>query len=210
MAKPIIKRQTAYLVKIEDLLKAQFVQGTDDVPGYFFLPERELKVVRINCTGIVISNEDMNGFQELVIDDASGGIPIRNFDASIKISVQIGDIVRVIAKVRDYNEQRYLLPEVVKKLDSPKWLTLRNLEILATPTPFGIIEKVEEKGEHVLDEHSPKQKVYELVKELDKGEGVNIIKLQEKSNLENFDNVVRMLIEEGEIFKIAADRVKVL
>lgn len=60
------------------------------------------------------------------------------------------------------------------------------------------------------DRTLPFQKISELIKELDTGEGVLIEEVIEKSVLENTEQVVEKMLENGEIFQIAPGKVKVL
>ena len=68
------------------------------------------------CIGIIILIEQGNGFEEFIIDDGTGQLPIRNFDVAIKIGGAVGDVVNIIGRIRDYNDQRYLLTEIINKI----------------------------------------------------------------------------------------------
>jgi RPA family protein len=60
------------------------------------------------------------------------------------------------------------------------------------------------------DEESPAQKVYGMIKSLDRGKGADTDEVIEKSGLENCQRVIQTLLEEGEIFEIRPGKLKVL
>jgi RPA family protein len=206
-------RQTAYLVRIEELISGSIVKDNPDQPSAFFLPIRKLTVSRVNVTGIVVGREASQGYDELLIDDGSGAISLRNFDTSINLAgLKIGDMVGVIGRVREYNGSRYIIPEIVKVLSDKRELVLHELQTkaLSLPATNDTPAKPKSAASAVLDEASPKQMVYELVKELDRGEGADIQELAAKSHLADIDAIINSLIKDGEIFKVGPGRVKVL
>ncbi|MBW2988396.1 hypothetical protein DRJ48_01655 [Candidatus Woesearchaeota archaeon] len=206
-------RHIAFMVRIGELLEAHLVRGGEQSPTGFYLPKRKLRVFRANLMGFVIGiDKSTQGYEEFVLDDGTGQIPVRNFDSTLQLDkLDVGDIVNVIGRVREYNDVRYVIPEVVRKLNDKRFLELRELEIKTTKTPEcdAVVETTEEVSE-VFDETSPKQIVYEMIREYDKGDGVEIQELYEKSKLRDIDGIIDTLIKEGEIFKISPTRVKVL
>ncbi len=211
-------RLTAYLVKIKELLDAAITEVPDQA-ATFYIHGREINVARVNLTGIVVSKNPGQGYNEFLLDDGSGAIPIRAFDAQI-FDPEIGSMVRIIGRVREYNTARYVIPEIVKVLPDKNFLELHNLEIgskgnktkksqtsdLRPQNP----EKLEVGSKKSEEEVSPKQLVFELIKELDLGEGADIIAVAKKADIEDIDGVIDSLIKDGEIFKVAPSRVKVL
>ena len=208
-----MNRQTAFLVKVGELLEGRPAQQEAGVPSALFLPFRKLLVSRANIMGFVISKETgSSGYDEFVLDDGSGRIAVRNFDTSLSLSsLNIGDVVNVIGRVRDYNNTRYVIPEVLRKVDKTL-LDLREIEIAAQQLPEEPepVAKPPVQEAKPLDEGSPKQKVYEAIQEMDTGAGVEVQELKLKCKLKDIDKVVNTLIEDGEIFKVSSSRVKVL
>jgi len=70
-------------------------------------------------------------------------------------------------------------------------------------------EKVglEEKTEEVM---LPVQKILQLIKELDLGEGAMVDEIIEKSPIVNSEQLIEKMLEKGEIFQISPGKVKVL
>jgi len=206
-----MNRQTAFLVKVGELLEAH---PTDQQPAAFFLPSRKIMVGRANLMGFIIDKENAGaGFDEFVLDDGSGKIAVRNFDASLSLgNLSIGDVVNVVGRVRDYNNVRYVIPEVIRKVDKAM-LDLRELELARQKLPEELEPKAAPKPNvppKPLDEASPKQSVYEVIQELDTGSGVEIQDVRQRCNVKDIDKVINNLIEDGEIFKVSSSKVKVL
>ncbi|MCD6221588.1 hypothetical protein J7K25_05475, partial [bacterium] len=44
-------------------------------------------------------------------------------------NIEKGDLIDVIGKIREYNEERYIQPEIIVKIEDPNFEVLRKLEI---------------------------------------------------------------------------------
>jgi RPA family protein len=76
-------------------------------------------------------SEDGN-YSSVTLDDDSDSIRIKAFkdDSKIFDNMEIGDLVMVIGKVREYAGENYIIPEIVKKIANPNYESLHKLEIL--------------------------------------------------------------------------------
>ena len=155
--------------------------------------------------------------------------------------IEIGDRVIVIGKLREWNDEVYVNVEIMKKIDDPNYETYRKLEILRELIPykkmitelksmrekmseeefiseakrkFGIDEetisfilekKVEEKKDY-------KSEVIKLLRELDRGEGVEVFKIFEVIALppQEVDSILTELLNEGKIIEISPGKIKVV
>jgi hypothetical protein len=73
---------------------------------------------------------DGGKFAAVTIDDGTDTIRAKVFNAvSMFESVGVGDIVDVIARVKEYNGEIYVTPEIIRKIDDPNVELLRKLEI---------------------------------------------------------------------------------
>ncbi len=133
-----MEKDTAVHTWISELNSGSFIQQEDEPSTIQLQNGTTIKKTRIY--GIAVSTE------ELIVDDGTGSILVRTFEAPFNI--QIGDPVLVIGRPRMYERQCYILGEIVKKTDK-KWLE--------------IAQKT----------HPIKQEPIELIKTLDKGEGAN-------------------------------------
>lgn len=124
-----IQRQTAYKLRIADLLAGSVI-GDD---RFKFLELGNKRVVRVNLIANVIDkfvSEGEKKFAGLTLDDASGQIRVKTFGDDILMfeGIEIGDTISTIGMLRYFNNELYILPEILKRLD-PKWLVVRKLEI---------------------------------------------------------------------------------
>ena len=122
------KRNTAYKVWIGDLLKSNISMNENRL-NYVELGNR--KIVRVNIIANVIDKYRHNEkpYTSLTLDDSSGQMRVKSFDDTANTSsFNVGDSVRVIGTVRYFNEELYIQPEIIKKVDE-KWLLVRKLEL---------------------------------------------------------------------------------
>jgi RPA family protein len=205
-------RQTAYRILISDLIKGKFIRQEGWNPSFVYLADIKAKVSRVNLMGVVIALSKEAEINEVIIDDGSGSITIRSFNNEMELKkLKFGELVNIIGKVRDFDGNFYVMPEIVKKYDNKGIKELWELERLAQDIPKEEIPVVKpENAEKILDESNPKQIVYEIIKELDTGNGVDIHMIIARAKVKNPEKVIEGLIEEGEIYKISASKVKVL
>lgn len=196
------KRNTAYKLRIGDLIKSKPVV----VEGKFlFLELGDKKVSRVNIIANVVDkyvSEGEKKYAALTLDDASGQIKLKAFGdeiAILKDKIQ-GDTVQVIGTVRDYNNEIYILPEVVKKVDT-QWLLVRKLEIQNS------------RKDLPLTTNAPlREVVLEKIKTAESNDGIDVDKLildiETSPDLINAE--VKKLLEDGSIYEPRPGRLRYL
>ena len=204
------KRQVAYKVGISDLLEGVFAKD-DASAGY--IKSGDLNISRVNVISMVVyKSEPGQNFPSCIVDDGTGKILIRAFENSSLFSgIDVGDFVLVIGRIREYNNEKYILPEIIKKLDNPSWMSLRKIEI----NNFPAIEKAEpsNKKPEAADEATVSGNldvIYSLIKKLDAGEGAPIDDVIKNSGANDAEEIINRLLENGDIFEIKPGKVKVL
>jgi RPA family protein len=226
-------RQTAHKVWISDLLNKQIQKEEGEwSPNYISIDNKRVSRVNIVATVVMKSISDDKSYATLTIDDSSSDIQIKAWKEDIVAleNVDIGDTVLFIGRVREYNSQIYLTPEIVKPLEKSEWLDLRKkeLEVLygnrTTQIPE-IKQEVKEETKQpesiVIEEETvssdketknERQKILNIIESLDKNEGADIIEVIEASKiLEDEANlVIQELLKEGEIFEIKAGKLKII
>lgn len=142
------KRETAHKLKIGDILRG--VPIVEDIPQerpdpsqtivsgatkerFRFLELDNKRIMRVNIVANVVdkySSEGEKRYATLTLDDASGQIRLKVFGEEVNQFEDIsqGDTVTVIGVLRSYNQEIYILPEIVKKSD-PRYLLVRKLEL---------------------------------------------------------------------------------
>lgn len=123
-------RQTAFIVKISDLKNGKYIKEEGWEPNYILT--KKARVNRANILGIVISKTetpDMS-YKSLVIDDGSGNISVRLFENNNLFNgINVGDIILLIGRPREYGTEKYMIPEIIKKIDNGSWLNYRKKEL---------------------------------------------------------------------------------
>ena len=206
LEKTFQKRQIAYKARVSDILNGSF--SKDELSaGYIKL--NGVNVSRVNViANIVYKSGDEQNYSSALIDDGTGKILLRTFENTNLFSkADIGDIVLVIGKVREYNNERYILPEIVRKLEKFEWMSLRKIELKDT-----IIEPVKEPANEVVEEavKTVGVEIYIIIKKLDDGDGAAIEDVMKESNNPDAEKIISRLLENGDVFEIKPGKLKVL
>ena len=137
------KRATAYKIAINDINSGEYI--SDDFGSY--LKNLNLKITRVRIMGTVIKKREYAGGENpdlsdgisersdhtfLVLDDGTGTIRLKTWKKDIEMldRIAIGDIIDTVARIRKYQDEIYIVPEFVKKIDDPNWELVRELEIM--------------------------------------------------------------------------------
>lgn len=222
------QRQTAHKLWIANLINSQFIKQEGEwEPNYIQI--NNLKISRVNIVANIVltyNNED-NSYITLTIDDGSAQIQIKAWreDTAILKDLKIGDTILVIGRVREYNNQTYLTPEIIKKLDNPSWLKVRKLELTKLYGKPEVVQQpqqtqiqppiqntqpqiqeqqvTEEKVESTPVTETSRQKILSLIEKHSTSEdGAEMTKLIDESGLseEEAEAIMQDLMKEGEIF----------
>ncbi len=138
------KRHVAVKTRIVDLISGKWV----DENGFGILETKYgEKIGRARIMATVVSkfvSED-GKYMSLTLDDATETIRVKMWENFGMINeIAEGDIVDLIGKVRMYNEEIYILPEIVCKIDNPNLELLRRLEIIKKLQKLGVTEGKEQ------------------------------------------------------------------
>jgi RPA family protein len=239
-------RQIAVKITIQKINRGNYIQTSEQEPNYLVSSDNQ-KIYRLNLFAIVLKKEELGSITNLLIDDGTGQITLRSFeDNKIIENLNIGDAISLIGKVRAYNQEKYISPEIIKKINS-LWLKVRSLElkdeiesekketkIVSKEIKEEVIdennkeienvtnvEKVDDQKSNEDDESNisdknkeeillPSQKIISIVKKLDKGQGVNIEDVIEKSPLNDTEDIIEKMLEKGEIYQNLPGKIKVL
>ncbi len=126
------KRLTAVKIKISDIMNGEYKVEEGFTPNYI-LTKNGRKVSRVRILGTIVSvfeSED-GQFNSVTLDDGMDTIRVKTFKGmKILKNLSIGNVVDVVGRVREYNGEIYIIPEIVHKIDDPNFETLRMLEIV--------------------------------------------------------------------------------
>ena len=221
----MVERSPARKVRISDLLNGKYFYGSKEEmkPSYVITPFGE-KVSRVNLIGTVVDKfigEDGN-YSAVTIDDGTEAIRVKSFEGLPFEGIELGDMVRIIGKMKEYNGELYISYEIVEKVKDFNFELLSKVEILNNlikqkKTIDDIKKLSNQVGEEELKayvqntypideemlsviieskkkEIDYKPTILEVIQKLDEGKGVEVRKLFEVLNLP--ENVIERTLDE--------------
>ena len=202
------KRQVAYRVSISAILSGSITKDEFFV-GYIRLGNNNVSRVNVIAT-LVHKPEHNSSYYNAIIDDGTGRIILRSFENNDTFSkVDVGDTMLVIGKIREFNGEKYVVPEILKKLKNIGWVNVRKLELMHNDMVSYDI-KITDKDAIEQESVSINEEIYSLIKKLDDGYGVSIEDIIKNSNNSKAENIITKLLERGDIFEIKPGKLKVL
>ena len=227
------ERTTAIKCSVKELLDGSFIKQEGWQSSY--IQTSQGKIYRINLVATVVGKDTETAIR---VDDGTGTINLRSFSGPLECN--IGDIVSIICWPRLFEDQLYLVPEILKPT-TKDWFQLRkkelqllygqieenqhpNIEKENQKTPPKEITTKEIKKEEVKEDPAQKEdalleeevienygdKLITLIKELDDGKGADIESVIEKAQMKNVEKLLENMLLEGEIFELRPGKVKVL
>lgn len=194
----------AYRLRIGDILKGVPMM---DEGKFLFLEMGDRKVVRVNILANCVDKFIQEGekqFGSLTIDDASGQLKLKVFGEDIVMFKEImqGDTLQIVGNMREWNGELYMIPEVVKKVDS-RWLLVRKLEIQNARKDLPVAEN----GDSDL-----KKEVMAKIKgaEVDGGVDVDVIIMDIEASPDAINAEIKTLLEGGSIYEPRPGRLRYL
>jgi len=195
------KRNVAYKLRIGSLLTGKPILDADK---FKFLELEDKHIARVNLIANIIDKYVQEGekkFGSLTLDDGTGQIKIKAFGEEVDKFNQFmqGDTVMTIGLLRQWNNEVYLNPEILKKT-SPEYLLVRKLEVEAEMPKT--IDKTQS--------HALKDKLITLIKEAEKENGIDKEKiiLNLKDSPEHINQEIKNLLEEGLIYEPRPNRLR--
>jgi biotin operon repressor len=204
-------------VLIEDLQKGKYREATDEEPAHIVTPWGE-KVTRARVLGTVVDKVVDERMCFLFLDDGTGVISLRAWEEEAENleKYEIGSLLDVIGRIKEFAGEIYLQPELVMRVKDPNLETLRLLEIVRirkkavtegmppvpkeTPRP-----KVE-----IVEMLPPEREIESVIEKLDRGEGVSVeeIALALKISKQEAWEGIRRLLAEGALYEFKEGRYK--
>jgi 23S rRNA maturation-related 3'-5' exoribonuclease YhaM len=233
----MIGRQTAYKIWISNLLNGTFTKQPGEWdPNY--LECNGKKVSRVNIIGSVVSNfvaED-GKYAYLTIDDGSACIRIKTFADDNKLieGFNRGNLVMLIGRVREYNNEIYLQPEIVKNLTNPNWELIRKSELFKEygkfsklnpvviqapqqqeqpqkPVEESVVSSPEKSSENNQATETLRQKILSKVEQAaDAGAEIQSIIHELEISEEDANKAIDELLKEGEVYMARAGILKII
>jgi RPA family protein len=118
-------REPAKVLPLSYIKAAQYQKQEGWNPNYIEVNNE--KVFRVNVIGIVVSKEQISPDNYVLsVDDGFSTMPLRTFDRpEIFLKASIGDFVIVVGKPREFSGERYILTEILRKIENNDWINYR-------------------------------------------------------------------------------------
>lgn len=212
----LINRLTAYKVWISDLITNPYIKMSGEFESNY-VEIKDLRVSRVNLIATIVNkneSEDKN-YTYLVIDDGSEQIRVKAWREDTKLlnNLNISDTILVIGKVKSYNDETYILPEIVKKVDL-NWEVARKLELIklyGKPKETFSYKKEDknEIEEQVIEEISfsssnLRNDILNLIEKYEDSQGITLEELKTELNksIKEIYDVIEELIKEGQVYNV--------
>jgi len=214
-------RQTAIKTRINNLINGSYVLKGGLEPNYILYDGQ--KISRVNLIGVVVSKNqsEFSNNTSLIVDDGSGRIGVRSFENEpILDRVSVGEVVLLIGKPREYGNEIYIVPEVIKEVENKGWVEVRKLELGLSGGHEVAQQKIEQKTDSQISEDdeddgdsgttNQTDSVLKVIKNIDRGEGADFQEVVTRAGSENAEEIINNLIKNGDIFELKPGKLKVL
>ncbi len=230
----MVEKSSAKKVRITDIINGKFFVGNREAmtPGYVITPYAE-KIFRVNLIGTIVEKYVAEGgtFSSITVDDGTDSIRVKSFEGLPFEKFNIGDSIRVVGRVKEYNGEIYITHEILNKINDHNLETLARAEILSNlvkqrkfvddiKSLSSQMDEVELRNYardiHSVDEEmlltilemkkkeiDYKPMVLEMMSKLDEGKGVEIKKLFDAIELPRptLEKTLDELLTEGSIYE---------
>ncbi|MFQ6050355.1 MAG: OB-fold nucleic acid binding domain-containing protein [Candidatus Hydrothermarchaeota archaeon] len=194
-------RLVAYKLPISLVVNGKFNRSEDPMEPSYLTTEIGLDVSRVRILGTVIYKYVGENFNFIRVDDGTATIRVFAYEDPILDKVKVSDLVDVVGRIREREEEIYIAPEVVTILDDPNWETLRLLEHARFLRKY----KGEKLSEETLDTEfeewimDDKDEILALIDIMDLGKGVKFEELMEELDIskEELGNLLKELEDDG-------------
>ncbi|MCA9487862.1 MAG: OB-fold nucleic acid binding domain-containing protein [Nanoarchaeota archaeon] len=192
------KRNIAFKLRVGELLLGKPIF---DQEKFLFLELGNKKISRVNLVGNIVDKYESEGEKNyvfLTLDDGSGQIKIKSFgDDSKKFkNLTQGQTVAIIGTMRNWNDETYVQPEIIKEMDS-KYLLIRKLELEKDRKEHA--PKIEKEEIKAL-----KDKILDEIKKAENEGGMETDKIImdfREASPDIINQEIKKLLEEGIIFE---------
>jgi len=211
-----VQRMTAKKVRISDLINGEWVKKEGMEPSFVVTPNGE-EVSRARVMGTIVSRflaEDGN-FASLTIDDATETIRAKTFKTTKPVDdFEVGNLVDVVGKVREYVGEIYLIPEIIRKIEDPNWELLRKLEMVKKPKETAkereeeAKEEEPEKKEKEGDKSELKREILKFIGSSEDGVEYGKILENVKGKESEIESIVNEILAEGICYEPTPGKIK--
>ncbi len=111
-----MKREPALMLPLSEL-KGEYVKGKEEFDTNYLITNTGGKISRANVWGNIVKKYETENFVSITIDDFSDTIDVMVFEnIEILKTLKLGQVVRIIGKIRQGKNGFFILCEGVQKL----------------------------------------------------------------------------------------------
>lgn len=207
------KREAAKKTSVGQVLASSFVENGDGMAAGI----NGIATMRVNILATIVGKGMSEGpYRSMLADDGTGQIQLRFFgseglEGELFEKQGVGSLALVIGKLRQYGEQVYISPEIIRPINNAKWVEVRRLELEAQAGKSS--NMAEQRPVAVPDRDvvgKDKMEIYSLIKQLDSGRGADIGEVAAKSTSANAGAIIREMVKSGDLFEFLPGKLKVL
>ena len=161
------ERMTAVRAAVSDIVNGTF--GDDN--GSHVISPYGVELRRVALVGLIVDHYSKEGYASITLDDGTETIRIKAWggEANSLEKVQANILALIIGKVKEYQGEVYVSPEIVRELDDPNYMTVHQLERYAAMlTRSGVALETTFGSEGFLEESAPPPKHEVAEKPLEK------------------------------------------
>ena len=199
---------------IESITRSELTKDDEDERWHVTTPFGQ-NLSRVWILGfITYINKGENNYIGLTVEDGTGVITVKSWDESLSEFNQ-WDIVEVLGRIQvseqDDMIEVYIYPEIARKIKDDNWLIFHSLKIVQEARRIQKevhVEKAKigglELGDGIFSFEDLKQKLKNIVQELDEGFGVTLKQIRNKlPNVElvQIEEAIKELRDDGEFFE---------
>ncbi len=213
------KRQVAVHTSLSDIQEGSYTKEGGWEPSYVVLASGS-HASRVNVFGVIIAKDDEG--KSLMLDDTSARMRVAWFEDNPRFSsLHVGDAVVVIGRPREFQNEKYIVPEIIRSITNHGWLTVRKAELgsrmqHAKGPAAGAKNDNEALAivEDVVSDTPTAPNTYDAlidyIRTHDTGSGVETAHIITQSGIPRSESLILALLKEGEIFEVRPGRVRVL
>lgn len=128
----MVSREPAKLKEVKDIFKGEFKESSG-INSPHRIETDEGSFSRLNTVATVedtYMNSD-NTYGSLQVTDSTATVRVKAFEDTLDYleGIEKGDLVKIIGKVRKDDDGRFILGEIIKKIENPEYAKLRKLEL---------------------------------------------------------------------------------
>ncbi|MHA1587489.1 MAG: hypothetical protein ACTSV9_01815 [Candidatus Thorarchaeota archaeon] len=122
----MLERMTAVRASVADIIRGTY----SEEDGHHVVSPQGVELRRVVLVGFIINQYVSQGsFASITIDDGTETIRAKAWGETQSLEqVETNTLAMIVGKIREYEGEVYIVPEIVRSLDDANYITLHQLE----------------------------------------------------------------------------------